>query len=105
MFNLAQTQAPSTHEGRHLLEIIQKRADALLVRAKAVIDAHKNTHSHLLAALEHQVKLVQELDAEIKKDLAEPGRIHHLHLVHRQEERILYLENRVAEEVNLSNQD
>lgn len=84
-----------------MLELIQKRADAVLVRAKAVIDAHKSTHGHLLEALQHQVKLVEELDAEIKKDLAEPGRIHHLHLVHKQEERILYLENRVAEEASI----
>lgn len=92
------TQAPSS-SNLVLLQLLEKRGDALLAHVKKTIEDNKAANAHLLSALEEQSKKVESIVAELKKGVADhaSGRqIHHIHVL---EEELFFLENRVAEEV------
>jgi len=100
-FVAAQTPAPAAENpGRVLLELLEKRSDALLVSAKKTLADFKATAGeNIVKALDAQVKRVETLDADLKKLVADTLTPRTLHQVHVYEEELFFLENRVSEEI------
>ena len=78
---------------------LEKRAGALLERVRATLTEHRVNHGHLLQSLERQAVLVEALAIDLKAQLADTTRQHNIHHVHVIEEDLLFLENRVSEEI------
>ena len=95
----AQTQAPAT-QGRLLAESLEKRADALLKRVHDLIAEHKVHNFHLIQGLERQSIMIEALHLDLKTQLANAAHQFQLHHIHIIEEDLLYLENRVSEELS-----
>ena len=96
----AQTSAPSTNPA-HLLQLLEKRGEALeaLVK-KTIADNKASNNGHLLKSLEEQQKKVESLVAQLKKSASDISTEKQIHHVHSLEEQLFFLENRVAEEVD-----
>lgn len=73
---------PAPHSNRGLVETLEARASALLAYVKKVIADHKTEHGHLLAAIEHQSVELEKLVADLKSQLADKDKEHHLHNIH-----------------------
>lgn len=76
------SSTPAPHSNRNFVELLETRASALLTYVKKVIAEHKTEHGHLLAAIEHQSVELEKLVFDLKTQLADKNREHHLHNIH-----------------------
>jgi len=96
---IAQTPAPAgPNAGAALVESLEKRADALLARVRAVIQENRQNY-FLVQAIDHQAIEVEALALDLKNVAAQTDLAQHLHHLHTIEEELLFLENRVSEEI------
>lgn len=83
-----------------MAEVLAKRAEALITGTKAVLaELYKQGKGHLASSIEHQIVLVEALTLDLKKSLADTSKhpsVHHVHVI---EEDLLWLENRISEEL------
>ncbi|KAI2796328.1 hypothetical protein BLOT_015882 [Blomia tropicalis] len=87
------------HNGRSLVESLANRAEALLKHVHETLKNARGTHNHLLQALEHQAVAIEALAMDLRAQLKDEHREHHMHHIHTIEEDLLFLENRVSEEI------
>jgi hypothetical protein len=79
-------------------ETLLKRAEGIVERAKAEVHRlHGVGRGHLVAQLEHEIRLIEELARELR--MIPHDTVMELHHIHQIEERLLAHENRVIEEV------
>ena len=97
----AQTPAPQQpNTGRALAETLEKRAAALLQYVRKELEEHRGfQRGHLIQTLEREAVLVEALNLDLQKQLADKDFMHHLHHIHVIEEDLLHMENRVSEEI------
>ena len=85
-------------ESQSLGETLVKRAEEILKRAKADLERlHSAGRGELVAEIQHQIKIVEELENWMKTLPRET--ILELHVFHQTEEKLLEHENKLAEEV------
>jgi len=95
----ALAQAPAPAPGATLVESLELRAAALLARVRQVLAENRQANYFLVQAIDHQALEVEALSLSLKTFAAQPDIAQHLHHLHIIEEDLLYLENRVSEEI------
>jgi hypothetical protein len=79
-------------------ETLVRRAEGIIERAKEELHRlHGVGRGHLVAELEHEIRLVEELAKELR--IIPHDTVMELHHIHQIEERLLQHENRLIEEV------
>jgi len=99
---VAQTPAPNAqaNAGRELVESLEKRASALSDRVKQVIQEQRaGGFGGLTLTLERQGVLIEALVIDLKAQTADLSKVTSFHHIHVIEEDLLFLENRVSEEI------
>jgi len=110
---MAQAPAePPANNNLMLIDSLEKRASALLIRVEQVLQENRGQFNNLLYALDRQSVLIEAmaLNLKVQSELASTGPIvvdgtewnwHKIHEIHVMEEELLRLENRASEEIEI----
>jgi len=103
MIGAAIAQPAQPQPGREVAESLEKRAAALLASSRAAVqELMREGRGNLVSAIEHQLVEVEALALALKTQLADTTHQHSVHHLHVIEEDLLYLENRISEELAIA---